>query len=459
MKKIKFPEGFIWGAATSSYQIEGAWNEDGKGESVWDFICHTEKVIHNGDTGDTACDHYHRYKEDIKLMKEMNLQAYRFSVSWPRIFPKGKGELNPKGVKFYDNLVNELIANNIEPFITLYHWDLPLEFNKLGGWENHDVVDAFVDYAKFMFDHFGDRVKKWITFNEPLVFAVWFYMFGLYGKKDIGSGMRATHLVNVAHAKTIKAYRDSDHSEGLIGTSLNLNSVYPKTDSLLDKEGANITDGIMNRWFLDPIFKGEYPSDILDLLTKNFDFPSIPDEDLQLLKDNPLDFLGINNYSCTHASLKKPIKKTADFYRILLPSKPENGVEVSDMGWEVCPKGLYDLLKRVDKDYDHPLIYITENGMACKDDIIVDKVVQDDDRVNYLQRYFEAANKAINEGVNLKGYFVWSLMDNFEWVEGYSKRFGLIRVNFKTQERMWKKSSLWYRNVIAQNGFEFHQNY
>ncbi|MBY9003748.1 MAG: beta-glucosidase [Candidatus Lokiarchaeota archaeon] len=455
MKQIKFPEGFVWGAATSSYQIEGAWNEDGKGESVWDAICHNSKVIHNGDTGDIACDHYHRYKEDVQLMKDMNLQAYRFSVSWPRIFPKGKGKINPKGVEFYDNLINELIANDIEPFVTLYHWDLPLEFNKLAAWESREVVDAFVDYARFMFDHYGDRVKKWITFNEPIVFAVWFYFLNLYGKGNIATGFRATHLVNVAHARAIEAYRDSDNSDGLIGTTLNLDSVYPKTDSSLDNEAAIILDGFLNRWFLDPIFKADYPSDTLALLEKYFDFPSIPDEDLQLLKENPIDFLGINNYSCNRVNLKKPLNNPSDFYKILLPKKPEKGVEVSDMGWEVYPDGLYDLLKRVDKDYDHPLIYITENGMACKDDNVIDKIVQDDDRVSYLQRYLEAANRAINEGVNLKGYFVWSLLDNFEWTEGYSKRFGIIRVDYETQERLWKKSSLWYRDVIVQNGFDF----
>ena len=455
MREIKFPEGFIWGTATSSYQIEGAWNEDGKGESVWDALCHNTKVVHGGNTGDVACDHYHRYKEDVQLMKKMNLQAYRFSVSWPRIFPNGKGKINQKGVEFYDNLINELLANDIEPFVTLYHWDLPLVLNELGAWESQEVVNAFTEYARFMFDHYGDRVKKWITFNEPLVFAVWFYVLGLYGGGNIISGYRATHKVNVAHAKAIEAYRDSDNSDGLIGTTLNLNSVYPKTDSSLDKEGVTLVDGFMNRWFLDPVFKGEYPSDTLALLENKFDYPSIPDDDLQLLKENTMDFLGINNYSCTRVSLKKPIKRQSDIFKVLLPGKPDKGVEVSDVGWEVYPDGIYDLLKRVDRDYDHPIIYITENGMACKDEHIVDKVVQDDDRLSYLQRYFEAAHRAINEGVDLRGYFVWSLMDNFEWVEGYSKRFGIIRVDYETQERMWKKSSLWYKDVIAKNGFDF----
>ncbi len=455
MREIKFPEGFVWGTATSSYQIEGAWNEDGKGESVWDTICHATNKVHDGDTGDIACDHYHRYKEDIRLMREINISAYRFSISWPRIFPSGKGKVNTKGVEFYDNLINELIANDIEPYVTLYHWDLPVELNKLGAWESRQVVDAFVEYARFMFDHFGDRIKRWIIFNEPLVFAVWFYFLGLYGQKDFSSALRATHLVNIAHAKTIEAYRTSDNSDGLIGTTLNLNSVYPKTDSSLDEEGTRIVDGIINRWYLDPVLKGVYPSDIMAIFNKYLNLPSFLEEDLRLIKDNPIDLLGINNYSSTRVSLKKPIKKMTDFYKLLVPHKSEPGVEVSEMGWEVYPDGLYDLLKRVDRDYDHPLIYITENGMACKDDRIVNNIVQDDDRVSYLQRYLEAANRALNEGVNLKGYFVWSFLDNFEWIDGYSKRFGIIRVNFKTQERMWKKSALWYRDVITKNGFTF----
>jgi beta-glucosidase len=278
---------------------------------------------------------------------------------------------------------------------------------------------------------------------------------GLYGRGDIAAGFRATHLINVAHAKAIEAYRNTDNSDGQIGITLNIDSVYPKTNSLLDKEAAIILDGLLNRWFLDPVFNAEYPSDILKLLEKYFNFPLIPDDDLQLIKNNPLDFLGVNNYGPTRINLNRPIEKTSDFYKLLLPNKAEKGVEVSDMGTEVYPDGLYDLLKRLDRDYKNPLIYITENGMACKDENIVDNIVQDDDRLSYLQRYLTATNKAINEGVNLKGYFVWSLLDNFEWIEGYSKRFGLIRVDYETQKRLWKKSALWYRDVIAKNGFEF----
>ncbi|MFX1337889.1 MAG: GH1 family beta-glucosidase [Promethearchaeota archaeon] len=452
MKKIEFPKGFLWGTATSSYQIEGAWNEDGKGESIWDVLSHTPGSIKNGDIGDVTCDHYHRYKEDVQLMKELGLKAYRFSISWPRIFPSGKGTINNKGVEFYDNLVNELIANDIDPFITLYHWDLPSDLNKIGAWESHEVVNAFVEYAKFMFNHFGDRVKYWITFNEPLVFAVWFNMLGAYGKRDLAGGIRATHLVNVAHAKTIAAYRSSKYADGQIGTTLNLNSVYPKTNSALDAEGVKIVDGVINRWFLDPVFKAEYPSDIIPIFEKQFNFPPLPEEDLILLKENPMDFIGINNYSCTRVGVRKP-EDLNDLGKLLLPKRPEKGVEVSEMGWEVYPEGLYDLLKRVYNDYNHPPIYITENGMAAKDNIITNNIVQDDDRLSYLKRHFESAQRAINEGVNLKGYFVWSLMDNFEWIEGYSKRFGIIKVDFETQERIWKKSAIWYKDVIKENGF------
>lgn len=453
MKKLKFPEGFIWGAATASYQIEGAWNEDGKGESVWDKFSHIPGKIQNGDTGDIACDHYHRYKEDVQIMKELGLNAYRFSVSWPRIFPKGKGNINLKGVQFYDNLINELVKNDIEPVLTLYHWDLPIELNKIGAWESREVVDAFAEYARFMFNHFGDRVKKWITFNEPLVFAVWFYFIGIYGEKDLTSGMRATHLVNVAHAKAIEAFRSSDHSDGKIGITLNLDPVYPNSESSLDKEASIIVDGFINRWYLDPVLKAKYPDDIFAILEKNYNYAPIPEEDLNLLKDNPMDFLGINNYSCSRIGIKNK-EDLNNIPKLLLPKKPKRGTEVTEMGWEVYPAGFYDLLKRVDKDYNHPLIYITENGMAAKDNNIVKNIVQDDDRVSYLKRYLEAAHRAIVDGVNLRGYFVWSLLDNFEWIEGYSKRFGIIRVDYEIQKRIWKKSALWYKNVIKENGFE-----
>ncbi|MFX1533364.1 MAG: GH1 family beta-glucosidase [Promethearchaeota archaeon] len=458
MTKIKFPKGFLWGAATSSYQIEGAWNEDGKGESIWDFICHNLELVKNDDTGDVACDHYHRYKEDVALMKEMGLKAYRFSISWPRIFPTGRDEINSKGVEFYDNLVNELLRNGIEPVVTLYHWDLPIALQNIGSWESREVVDAYTEYATFMFNHFGDRVKKWITFNEPMIFTLVYYASEVFN--NIAGGIQASHLVNVAHAKAVQAYRRSSHSDGIIGITLNLSSVYPKTDSSLDRKTVKIFDSIINRWFLDPVLKGSYPSELLNIFKGKYNF-SIPEEDIILLKESPMDFLGVNTYSCYRIGAKKTENLNdlesivGDLLKGLLEGQEMvEGREYSEMGWEIYPKALYDLLLRIDKDYNHPLLYITENGMACKDDKIVDDVVQDDDRLSYLKRHFEAAHKALEKGVNLAGYFVWSFMDNFEWVQGYSKRFGLIRVNYENQERIWKKSALWYKNVISNNAFE-----
>jgi beta-glucosidase len=451
MSKLNFPAGFIWGAATASYQIEGAWDKDGKGKSIWDVAVHTPGKIKNGDTGDIACDHYHRFKEDIVLMKELGIEAYRFSISWTRIFPSGKGKPNSKGVVFYDNLINTLLDNGIEPVITLFHWDLPVKLQVIGGWESSEVVDAYVDYASFMFRHFGDRVKKWITFNEPIVFTIGFYSEGFFGEKNIRSGFIAARNVIVAHAKAIRAYRSSLHSDGKIGITLDLFSVYPITDSSLDKTAAVIIDGLFNRLFLDPVLKASYPRDIIRILNDLFNLPAIPKEDLLLLKDNRIDFLGVNNYRPhrVHAESHQDLTDV----EALLVHKPIEGYQYSEMGWEIFPNGLYDLLMRIDKDYNHPVIYITENGMACKDDIIADSIVQDDDRLNYLKQYFEAAHRAIKEGVDLRGYFVWSLMDNFEWLEGFSKRFGLLRVDFKTQERSWKKSAYWYQDVIKQNGF------
>ncbi|MHA1805374.1 MAG: GH1 family beta-glucosidase [Promethearchaeota archaeon] len=454
MKKIIFPQGFMWGAATSSYQIEGAWNEDGKGESIWDQITHSPGVIKNGDTGDIACNHYHRYEEDVRLMRELGLKAYRFSISWPRIFPTGKDSVNWKGVEFYDKLINLLIENEIDPFITIYHWDLPLTLNKIGAWESLEVVDAYVNYADFLFNQFGDRVKYWITFNEPMIFTFYFYLAGFHGKRgNLAGAIRASHMVNVAHARAIQAYRNSQHSEGKIGITLNLNPVYAESSSPLNEQATRLVDSLMNRWYLDPILKGEYPQDIVELLSDKVDLSFITERDRELLGAHRGDFLGINNYSCTRVDLKRE-RDLNNLIKLMSPRRPKKGVEVSDMGWEVYPEGLHDLLIRIDKDYDHPVIYITENGMACKDDVIMEGIVQDDDRISYIKRHLEAVHRAINKGVKLKGYFVWTLMDNFEWIEGYSKKFGLIKVDFATQERSWKKSAFWYKHVIQENGFE-----
>ncbi len=458
MIKIEFPKGFIWGAATSSYQIEGAWDEDGKGESIWDNIVHTTKRVKNRDTGDIACDHYHRFKEDIQIMKDLGLDAYRFSISWPRIFPSGNMNINEKGIKFYDNLVDTLIDNQIKPFATLYHFDLPLSLQKIGGWKNQKVVEAYVKYASFLFEQLGDRVKNWITFNEPMIFTLVFYAFGLYDMKpDLEGGYLASINVNKAHAMAVKSLRETNNSDGKIGITLNLSPVYPEEDSDANMKVVDIVDGIYNRWFLDPIFKASYPEDILEFNKPHINIPKVKREHLKLLEDNPIDFIGINNYSCTRIEDKMP-KNVNDLLALILRPKKIVGKEYSEMGWEIYPDGLHDLLKKVDKEYSHPVIYITENGMACKDDVIIDGIIQDEDRISYLKKYLRSVHNAINEGVDLRGYFVWSLMDNFEWVEGYSKNFGLIKIDYKSQERKMKKSAFWYQNVIKQNGFNLENS-
>lgn len=452
MKRITFPEKFKWGVATASYQIEGAWNEDGKGESIWDFLSHNSNNILNGDTGDMACDHYHRYKEDVKLMKKIGLNAYRFSISWTRIFPSGSGIKNENGIRFYDNLINELLQNNIEPFVTIFHWDLPLELHEYGGWENEQIIEDYCNYATFLFNHYGDRVKYWTTFNEPFVFGLLFNLRGLYGGNyDIKRGFIATHNINLAHAKAIERYRESNNSEGMIGITHALSPIYPKSNTSLNQMAVQIIDGLINQWFCDPILKGKYPRTALKILQREFGFPEIPKEDLNLLKKNPVDFLGVNNYTRYYVNAETS-KELLDFEKLIVEEKIE-GREYSDMGWEVCPECLYDLLKRIDRDYNHPPIFITENGMACKDQNIDDRVVQDDDRVSYLRKYIQAAHKAMNEGVDIKGYFLWTLMDNFEWLEGYSKKFGIVKTDFQTQERIWKKSAFFYKKLIEENGF------
>ncbi|MFX1254720.1 MAG: GH1 family beta-glucosidase [Promethearchaeota archaeon] len=466
-EKLRFPQGFIWGAATSSYQIEGAWNEDGKGESVWDRVSHSSGTIKNGDTGDIACDHYHRYKEDVQLMKALGLNAYRFSISWPRIFPTGQGEINQKGVKFYDNLVDELLANDIEPYVTLYHWDLPLALQKkYSGWFDQGIIDAYVNYATFMFKHFGDRVKKWTTFNEPQIFTSYFpttkaFRDNLYEgtERKISDFFIEIHNVNMAHAKAVQAFRKFKFSDGKIGTTLNLYPVYPITDTPADQIAAKFVDTQLNRLYLDPILLGTYPDEIVSFINQNTDV-SYPQEDLSILKSVlPLDFLGINYYSCLRIGLDKPeevkdeetVLKKLQAREFAQPNK--EGKEYTEMGWEIIPEGLYELLIRIKRDYNNPLIYITENGMAAKDDKLLNDVIQDDDRLSFLKKHFKEAHKAIQDGVNLQGYFPWSLMDNFEWFYGYSKRFGLFWVDFEILERKWKKSALWYQKVIRQNGF------
>ncbi len=449
MSKITFPKDFIWGSATASYQVEGAVNQDGRGESIWDRFSHTPGKVLNGDTGDVACDHYNRYREDVQLMKELGLKGYRFSVAWPRIYPQGKGQVNQKGLDFYSSLVDELLKADIEPIVTLYHWDLPQALQDMGGWDNRDVADYFAEYAFKMYDVLGDRVKKWITHNEPWVVAFLGNAFGQHapGYTDLALAVRISHHLLLSHAKAVQAYRQSGNDDGgQIGITLNLTPVYPASDTPEDGQAVQFLDGFQNRWFLDTVFKGTYPEDMLAFYQEKCNAPVIYPGDMELIANNPIDFIGINYY--TRSVVKKGKKDSFDSVEHV---RPEG--KYTEMGWEVYPQGLYDLLMRVHRDYNAPTIYITENGAAFKDDKVVDGTVDDQDRLEYLKSHFEAAYRAIQDGVNLKGYYVWSFMDNFEWAFGYSKRFGIVYVDYETLKRTPKKSALWYRDVIAENGF------
>ena len=446
MTKLIFPDNFIWGAATASYQIEGAWNEDEKGMSIWDSFSHTPGNVKNGDTGDVACDHYHRIEEDIEIMKNMGLDSYRFSVSWPRIMPRGKGKINQKGLDFYKRLVEGLLKAGISPALTLYHWDLPFELQKMGGWTNRDVAEYFAEYAEVMFEELGDKVDRWITHNEPWVVSFLGHQKGEHapGLTDLKLTLNTAHNLLVSHGKSVEAFR-SKNVDGELGITLNLHQTYPATDSKKDRVAAQLAKENINNWFLDPIFKGKYPEKLSEIYNKAVGGFEIRDSDMELISRD-IDFLGINYY--TRAVTKY------DSGNELFPVgkvKPE-GSKYTEMGWEVYPEGLYDLLVELKEEYGDIPLYITENGAAFKDELTEGKV-RDDDRIEYLKQHFKAAHKAIKDGVNLEGYYVWSLMDNFEWAFGYDKRFGLVYIDYENEQtRYIKDSARWYKKVINNNG-------
>jgi beta-glucosidase len=436
---FQFPPDFVWGAATASYQIEGATEEDGRGGSIWDQFCATPGKVRNAETGAIACDHYHRYREDIALMRELGLCAYRFSIAWPRILPQGRGQVNPAGLDFYDRLVDELLAQGIEPFATLYHWDLPQALEVEGGWTSRSTADAFVEYVEAVVRRLGDRVKNWITHNEPWVVAWVGYGWGKHapGRTEGTAGaLSAAHHLLLSHGKAVPVVR-AECRDARVGITLNLTPVYPATQEPADLEAAHQADGQNNRWFLDPLFNGDYPADMVNRFRDQL--PRIEPGDMQRIAE-PIDFLGINNYSRAVVQ--------ADQDQKIAHIRPAGG-EYTDMDWEVYPNGLYDLLLRVTRDYAPPRLYVTENGAAYPDVLDHQRQVLDPERQRYLEQHFEAAGRAIQGGAPLAGYFVWSFLDNFEWAEGYWKRFGIVYVDFPTLERVPKKSYRWYRDYIA----------
>ena len=430
-----FPKGFIFGAATSAYQIEGAAKEDGRGLTMWDVINRDETGKPTSDVGDVACDHYHRFEEDISLMKELGLMSYRFSISWVRIYPEGHGAINPKGVAFYDHLIHRLIEEGIEPVVTLWHGDLPLVYENQGGWFNQKTIDHYLNYAKTLFDLYGDRIKVWFTHNEP-----WCTAF--LNDRPLNEQLQIAHHVMVAHAKAVELYRKHPHGHGKIGIVLNLGKQYPKTFDPMDVFAARNIEGFVNRFFLDAALKGEYPADMIDLYQQAGHTFHRTSYEMTCLKNNRMDFLGINMYS-------RGIQ-TYDPFNKLFYSKDVKHPEATytEMGWEVCPRSLYDLLLDIKEKYDNIEVMITENGAAFADEKRSKDRIQDDDRVEYFKGHLQAVCDAIKHGCHVTRYYAWSLLDNFEWGLGYSKRFGIIRVDYDTQKRTIKDSGKYYAKVI-----------
>ncbi|MBF6613300.1 MAG: beta-glucosidase [Chloroflexi bacterium] len=449
MNDMKLPSSFLWGTATSSYQIEGAVHEEGRGESIWDRFSHTPGKIQDGSNGDIACDHYHRWRQDVALMKELGLQAYRFSIAWPRILPDGHGQqLNQAGVDFYSRLVDELLAAGITPFPTLYHWDLPQPLQDRGGWPARATAQAFVDYADAISRALGDRVHNWITHNEPWCASMLGHQIGEHapGWHDWPAALGAAHHLLLSHGWAVPVIRrNSPGAE--VGITLNLLPVTPATDRPEDIEAARRFDGYFNRWFVDPLFKGSYPPDmVVDYIAEGH-LPASGPEFVQsgdmAAISVPTDFLGVNYYSRAVVSASGEPTIAAE---TLLGT---TDVERTEMGWEVYPQGLYELLTSLHADYNPGKLYITENGASYSDGPGEDGKVHDERRLRYLRDHFTAAQRAIESGVPLAGYFVWSLLDNFEWAKGYKQRFGLVWVDYETQQRIPKDSALWYKQVIA----------
>jgi beta-glucosidase len=450
----KFPTDFVWGAATSSYQIEGAWLEGGKGLSIWDAFSHTPGKIKNDETGDIACDHYHRLEEDVKLMAEMGLQAYRFSISWPRIQPSGRGKPNPQGIRFYSELIDALLAHHITPWVTLYHWDLPLALQlEYDGWLDPQLASFFADYAAICFDAFGDRVKHWLTLNEPWCSAVLGHGLGILapGRTSRDEPYLAGHTLLRAHAMAVERYRTQfqPQQKGLISLSNNCDWREPLTDSAADREAAQRAVEFFLGWFADPIYKGDYPASMRERLGDLL--PHFTDAEQALLKGSA-DFLGLNHYSTMYAANANASHNQGGFagdLGVVMSSDPN--WEKTEMEWNIVPWGFRKVLQWLEERYDSPGIYVTENGCAFPD-VVEHGQVHDNRRIAYLEGYLNAGHDAMESGVNLKGYFVWSFMDNFEWSEGYSKRFGIHHVNFRSGRRTPKASAKWYAEVIKRNG-------
>ncbi len=448
--EISFPKNFFWGTATAAYQIEGAWKEDGKGESIWDRFAHTPGKIKNGDTGDVACDSYHRWREDLALMRAMNLNSYRFSISWPRIQPAGAGAVNSKGIDYYSRLVDGLMEARIRPFVTLYHWDLPQALQDAGGWPNRDTSSRFADYVELVAHALGDRVSDWMLFNEPSAFVDLGHLEGTHapGHRSLYDFLRASHTVNLAQGAGFRALK-ATRPGARVGTAFSMSACEPATNSEEDKLASERAHAITNLWFLEPALNGRYP-EALAFLPETV--MGIKSGDLEKMKA-PLDFIGINLYYRTIASAPGALERMSHTQEWLFPVKMAGGEQSpkTDIGWEIWPRALYDVVMRITRDFNRPVIEITESGCAYNDGPGGDGMIHDARRIDYHRQYLQALALAMGEGADVRGYHAWSLIDNFEWAEGFSQRFGLAYVDFKTQQRTIKDSGRWYTKVAAEN--------
>ncbi|KAA3665446.1 MAG: beta-glucosidase [Chloroflexi bacterium] len=450
MTQLQFPDDFQWGVATSAYQIEGAWNEDGRSPSIWDTFAKTPGKTKNGDTGDVACDHYHLWPQDVALMKELGVQAYRFSVSWPRILPDGRGRVNQKGLDFYSRLVDGLLEAGITPMLTLYHWELPQVLQDQGGWPNRDTARAFVELADVTSRALGDRVKHWMTHNEPWCASFLSHQVGMHapGLTDYNAAIRAAHTILLSHGQSVAPIR-ANTPDAKVGIAVNFSPATPASSNHADYLALQVWDGYFQRWFMDPLYGRFYPADMVHHYTQAGHLPNgldfVQDGDMETIAA-PLDFLGVNYYS------RHIIQASDD------PTKPFNFVpnpeaEHTEMGWEVHPESFYRLLNRLHFEYDIPELLITENGCSYSDGPDENGRIHDTKRIDYLEGHLTAVHRAIQNGVPVAGYLQWSFMDNFEWGEGYDQRFGIVYVDYETQQRIPKDSALWYQKTISANGF------
>ena len=453
---MRFPDDFLWGTATASYQIEGAAGEGGRGASIWDTFSHTPGKVYRGDTGDIACDHYHRLEEDLDLMAELGLQAYRFSVAWPRVQPSGSGAPNEEGLDFYRRLVDGLRQRDIVPMLTLYHWDLPQALEDRGGWTNRETSERFAEYVGVVYDALSEEVGHWITLNEPWVASWMGHGLGVHapGRRDSAAALAATHHLLLGHGLAMENMRSAG-DDNQLGVTLNLHPGHPSRNTEADREAARRVDGQANRLYLNPLFRGEYPEDIISYYgERGVEFSFVRDGDLKKISV-PFDFLGINYYF-RHTVREAPVEEGSNVPFADLGARPviPHAGEKTAMGWPVEPEGLKEMLVRIKDEYADIPIYVTENGRAVHDYIDPEGGVVDEERVSYLDSHFRAVHEAMEQGVDLRGYMVWSFLDNFEWAEGYSKRFGIVFVEYGTQQRIPKTSARWYANVIKRNGLE-----